>query len=209
MKIIKWWVPKLAVGSVMKSNHGFTLIEVLVALFIFAILSTLLFGAISQVEKNKSLFTQSNETLDEFQKAMTLIQFDFSQVVRGYYLDNKNNPQGSFYANESGLHFDRLGNVNPELLLKQSSIERITYLQVGDHFIRRQAGADQVLLKSVKSVQWRFYGGKGEQFELWPPVQNLRFEIPMAVEIIIDHETRGILEQIVELPFEEYEFVKG
>lgn len=193
----------------MRSNHGFTLIEVLVALFIFAILSALLFGAISQVEKNKSLFTQSNETLDEFQKAMILIQFDFSQVVRGYYLDIKKNPQGAFYANEQSLNFDRLGHVNPGFLLKQSAIERVTYLLEGNQLIRREARGDQVLLQGVKSVQWRFYGSKGEKFDIWPPVQNLRFDIPMAVEIAIDHEIHGFIEQIVELPFEEYEFVKG
>lgn len=204
-----------AVMSRNNRNQGFTFIEVLATLLIFVLVSMMLFTALNQVQRSKVINDENAIRLEKLQEAFSLLQFDMTQVVADSDLDNKNNPQGTFYTQGRNLYFHRLGFINPNYAYRRSTVEKVSYLWEGNTLIRRsQAKLDTetneiILFENVKRVQWHFLGKEKEQHGLWPPVQNLRFEIPRVVHLVLELNDLGVIEKYFELPGIEYEIKKS
>ncbi|MEF1305290.1 type II secretion system minor pseudopilin GspJ, partial [Vibrio owensii] len=63
-----------------KSNRGFTLIEVLVSIAIFASMSVAAYQVVSQVQRSNVLSQERTQRLNELQRAMVMMDNDFRQM---------------------------------------------------------------------------------------------------------------------------------
>src|SRR5437762_486428 len=112
-------------------QRGYTLAEVLIALFIFVIIiSTIGYSLIHIAQSVKSLKV-TEQRLTEIQLMLTLVNFDLNQVI------NKERPdQGSFYTRANKLHFIKTGNINPHYQFNRSCLEEVVYHFENSNLVR-------------------------------------------------------------------------
>lgn len=120
-------------------RRGFTLVELLVALGVSALVATLAYAGLSTaISASQGLETEIRR-LGEVQMALNIIEEDLQQVLpraitNGYGTDEPAF-SGGVYAN-TVLEFTRGGGVNP-LGLSRSELQRVRYLLDGDALWRQ------------------------------------------------------------------------
>ena len=121
----------------MKKNHGYTLLEILVALAVFAILSTLTASAMYQAFDTRTRVNAQANQLNALQLGLTLIARDTEQVVGQATSENATSSTLPFVGQSNYLEFTRGGLVNPNGIEARSTLKRIAYTCVGHKLIRR------------------------------------------------------------------------
>jgi len=186
-------------------NKGYTLIEVLVALFIFVILVSMISFSFTRLLKNTEIIKSNEERLIDIQTALVTLQFDLAQTIAKPIVISSNELQGSFYTQSNVLHFYKTGNINPEERLARSSIEEIQYKIVNNNLIKitkednSTKTINQILLRGVDALEWQFIDKNLAYYSLWPPTRDWQFEIPIAVKFTLTLPDLGPIEQIIEL----------
>lgn len=189
-----------------KSAKGYTLIEVLAALAIFIVIVAIISATFTQMLKNIDIVKQKEERLTEIQAMLTILQFDLSQTISKTDLQGPNRqPKGSFYTQNSILHFERTGNINPEFILQRSTLQSIEYFIKNEQLIKRfkndgeNSFKEQVLLSGVQAFEWIFWDNNKGQYTNWPPTNDWAYLTPMAVKLNITLNDYGTIEKIIDM----------
>ena len=159
--------------------RGFTLMEVLVALAVFAVIGVLATQILRQMTDFGGLAVERGGQLTDAQRALEIMRRDIEQLadrpVRDVFGD-----AGSPVAMGSGdrlLEFTRLGWRNP-LGEKRSDLQRVAYAWDGHELHRlfwrvldRAPGSEpsrQLLLSGVSDVAFTALDSAGDEHEVWP-----------------------------------------
>lgn len=117
------------------SAAGFTLMEVLVAISIFALIGVASYRVLSSVMEADGRVAQRSEQMRAINRAFWLIQQDAEQLVQRNVRDNSGVIADNYLRVQNGvdlpLQFTRGGRANP-LGLPRSSMQRVAYA-VGNH----------------------------------------------------------------------------
>lgn len=166
----------------LSQQQGFTLLELLIASVIFAIMALMAYGGLANVIDNSKSSQQSLQRLQQIQQSVAIISRDFSQIIRRNIRDEYGNKQT--YLNASNnidylIEFSRGGRVNPAQILR-STLLRVAYQFDDEKLIRlqwpqldRAPGVDArqtVVLDNIENVTLRFLDKDGEWQEQWPPL---------------------------------------
>lgn len=160
-------------------DAGLTLIEVLVALALFALISGAGFAVLDQVLRTQSRTEGRLERLAEVQRAMFLLTDDFLQA-RGRSFTAENGTGGATIGLRRNAADLREGAVRLTYRLQDATLLRI---------VSRAAGppiAEQPLLAGVIVADWRFFDPKAGWVADWPPAGQLPGTAapnPRAVEL--------------------------
>ena len=177
------------------AEHGFTLIELLVALMIFAMLAG---AGVLLLGNSVSAQAQVKARLDDMaavQRAGGALSADLGQAVPRITRTEAGTLAPAFWAHDGGegtpvMQFvrggwDNLGDMprpslqKVEYWVRQGRLERRTYAQLDG-----AAGDDPAaLLNNVESVALRFRDAQGKWREDWTPTQPDL--MPRAVEMIV------------------------
>jgi general secretion pathway protein J len=179
-----------------ESIKGFTLLEVLVAITIFALLSLAAYQVLQGVLRSSEISKAHSERLTELQRAMLIIEQDFTQIVarksRQEGVDNEELftltvGEDIFDSEAQGIEFNRLGWANPLNLLPRSDILRVRYrLQDGQlqrlYFlypdtVSGQQAEQQVLLNEIESLSFRFWSNG------WKETWQSKTDLPEGIEM--------------------------
>lgn len=179
---------------------GFTLIEMLVALAIFAIIAALAYGGLNRVIRQREQTTAAMQHVRDLQLAMSIMQRDFEQLEPRSVRDAlQGNPRPALVGNPQNIplvEFTRGGWSNP-LAEVRSTQQRVAY-QLDDGKLQRlswteldhAAQADplkQTLMTGVTAFSLRYMQSDGQWLDQWPPlnVSSNQFldRVPVAVEI--------------------------
>ncbi|MCF1427447.1 MAG: type II secretion system minor pseudopilin GspJ [Shewanella sp.] len=156
-------------------NQGFTLLEMLIAIAIFAMLGLTANAVLQTVLRNDEVTQTFADKLKGMQQGFGAINRDLGQMVaRSSRLMDGGRSSTIFIAGPNvlgsqsqGLSFYRLGWLNPEGILPRGSIQAVAYVQVEDRLERwyfpypdPELGAEpekNVLMDKVLDVKYAFF----------------------------------------------------
>lgn len=187
---------------------GFTLLEVMLAIAIFASLSLGAYQVLQGVLANDALTREKGERLASLQRAFNLMARDFGQAVaRPTRLEGEPNTT-VFQAEPFQMQSDdwavawvRAGWLNPDGLLPRSQLQKVGYrLRAGRlerlsyRYPDPAVGTEPVvetLLERASGFKLRFYA-RGSWRESWENVEQL----PDGVEVILTLDDYGSLRRL-------------
>ena len=182
------------------TRNGFTLVEMMVALFIFAMLSVAGVIMLRSAVVSDDVTGEKLGQMAEMQRLVALMESDLSQALPRTYRDNRGKRMPAFASNGGGetagfLNFTRGGqsNINGEA---RSNLERVEYRLAEGRLERRRnrmtdgGSADQpaVLMSDTESLKLRFRDKRGQWIERWETERMA--ELPRAIDIQFERNGR-------------------
>ena len=192
---------------------GFTLIEVVIALAIFATMAALSYLVFDQSTRASTRITEQMSDLQSLQRALQAIGNDLAQLqprpVREPGSPTSRPPLLADVRNVYTVELTRGGYANP-LGLPRASALRVAYRLEDGELIRSQWPAldnplnaeprELVLLEDVARFELRFLGeGTDTWTNEWPPLGGTARGGPRAVELVIEHERWGEIRRLIEV----------
>ncbi len=205
-------------------SRGFTLVELLVALFIAAVMFAMGYAAINQALTSRETLKQQQAHLLELQNAVRVLEQDFVQLasrpVRQALGEEPAQPalQGGTPGAQPIIALTRNGWANPAGLTR-TGLQRVAYI-LENGTLRREhwevldptlasTTVKRNLLTHVKAMTVRYLDFTHQWQEEWPPLTNafqggndLEIRLrqrPLAVEITLDTEDWGQIVRIIEI----------
>lgn len=185
-----------------RRQRGLTLIELMVALTIFAVLGVLSYRALAEVGTSRTRLEENFERWRSIGRAMQRIDTDLLQLVAPA------NPTPAAQASPA-LLLTRAASGGPELqflrLDDSRGVRRVGYRLVDGRLDwLRWSGRDafgepvvEPLLGNVRDVRWRFLTG-GNLVDAWPPGDR-RSALPDAVILELELADHGTLTRFIAL----------
>ena len=183
------------------AEHGFTLVELLVSLFIFALLSAAGVALLSfSVRAQETAEVQLGRIAD-LRRTGALLSGDLAQAAARPWRDENGDGRPAFTGasgEEDGrlLAFVRRGADNLEER-PRPSLQRVEYRLVGDRLERRSwtlvdgapPKADSAMLDGVRRIRLRYRDRSGDWRDSWNPTALT--DLPRAVELVVDTDEGG------------------
>lgn len=192
-----------------KKEAGFTLIEVLVAIAIFSMLSFSAYQVLDQTQKANQQSIDKTERLKEIQRSMVIIDNDFRQIALRQFRNNGEEASSRVFwwsnglidSDSYGALFTRLGWHNPQQMFPRGEVTKVGY-RIREDVLQRvwwrypdtpagQEGIVTPLLSGVEKIDMRFYNSEG-----WQSNWDEPYSLPKAVELTLTLEDFGDISRI-------------
>jgi general secretion pathway protein J len=111
-------------------NSGFTLLEMVIAMAIFAVIMIIVMGGLNMVMRAQEQVSVRAKRLGEIQMAMAVLARDLRQIVARPIRDNNGELKAALIVdrtNEIRLEFTTGGLINPGAVYQRSSLQRVGY----------------------------------------------------------------------------------
>jgi len=172
--------------DVSHKDAGFTLMEMLVAMLIFSILSVGTFTAFQSALTTKQRTDMAVADHEKLALMRASLSDDFSQIILRQNRDSFGTKDITLLRGgyDTLLEFTRIGRPNPGGVFMRSDIQRVTYLVEDGQFIRRSLRQenpapntihyDRVLLDNIIEAEITFFrdGLSRNDFELFAKASN-------------------------------------
>jgi len=206
-----------------RSSRGFTLLELLIAIVIFAIVGVLAMGGYNQLVHQREIAAATMERVRNLQRCVMRISQDFEQMAARPIRDatSASDMPALLTSSNSGdlLEFTRAGWTNPTGI-NRSTLQRVRYRLVDNKLYRDYWGVlDRTLnatpievqmLDKVTSVSFRFMDNGRQWQTTWPaslgaqggiPAASFASrDLPIAIEVTINLQDWGEIKRLVEVP---------
>jgi general secretion pathway protein J len=204
---------KSDMGSHCRYSGGFTLLELLLAITIFAIISTFMYAGLKVVLDTEQHTTRYNQRITKLQLGFNLIQRDIIQLTDRKIRDQHGDHQAALYSGGlSGvlLELTRGGHANP-MNLPRSNLQRIGY-QLEEETLYRYTWRvlDRAqdsepnkfkIIEGITSLEMIYYDKDLNKLNQWPPEirgsePDEEPPLPVAIEINLELEDMGEIRRI-------------
>lgn len=201
---------------------GFTLLELLIAIALFALLGLGTYRMLEAVLRSDEVVRAQEIQLRQLGRAVWRLEQDLVQAVprpvRDGYGDEQNAFIGQFAGFEGGasLELTRSGWRNPTGM-RRANLQRVHWRLAGDSLERhywivldRDVDSQprvQRVLDDVTELRMRYLDAENAWHEEWPPFEFGRGDpdeqarrLPVAVEVTFDHQRYGTITRLLRLP---------
>jgi len=194
---------------------GFTLIEVMVALAVFGVMSLLAYLSLGQTLANADMLSARMDRLQSVQRTISYLSSELLQTApRPVRVELGNDPVGALQStlgSEFALQLTHGGWPNPAGV-PRSTQQRTAYRIEDGELLRyhwnvldrtvNNTPITTVMLDEVDSIAFRFLTVNDEWIGQWPPLaaqSGPGTSLPRAVEIVLVLPDEGEITRIVEV----------
>ena len=185
------------------SHSGFTLVELLVSIAIFSMMTVVAYAGLASIMTNDKASLEHETALKKLQRSLVFIEKDLRQLTP--------RPRNTGYSellpalksdgsSDTGLlEFTRAGNSNPTDL-SRSSLQRVRYV-LEDNKLKRMSWnlvdhsdaepLEMNLLNDVSEVGFSFFSAEGENETEWTKV-----DLPLGIEVKLTQERWGEIRRV-------------
>ena len=166
----------------MTKQQGFTLLELLIASIIFALMAVMAYGGLANVLDSSEISKSALLRLKQLQQTVSILDRDFTQIMRRPIRDEYGNEQAALTTGnnvDNLIELTRGGQSSPPALLR-SSLVRVAYRFDEDKLIRlrwpqldrspNMEAKQSVLIDKLEDVSIRFLNQNNEWQQQWPPL---------------------------------------
>lgn len=163
-------------------SSGFTLIEILVALAVLAILAGLLASALHRTLLASETLKNQSDQLEELQFAFLILSHDLEQAVNRPVLSSSGAMQLPLSGSANDLSLSRAGVANPDYVTTQSLFRRAHYYFSNNSLFRETWDAldlspqalshKRKLLNHVQGCEFIYYDQSLKPQRTWPSSQT-------------------------------------
>lgn len=192
---------------------GFTLIEIMVAIAIFALVAAIGYGGLKAVSQSRFRITAAADRLVDVLHTVDTFSADLEQAVARSVRDEYGEPRPAMLAKAANagtfLELSRAGNVNP-LGLPRSTLVRVAYRLVDDRLLRLQwnvldrspdsAPRSTTLLNGVDALEVRYLDQQLHWHAAWPPGEPGETDadaLPRGVELHLQIKAWGGISRLI------------
>jgi len=195
-------------------SRGFTLLEILVAVGVFAIFSALAYGSLDRILDSRDRIDTERRFWRQLAIAFTIMEDDLAMARGRTVRDNYGNPRAAFIGQavdtrpqgDPAMSFTRGGvfvlsdSTRPDLLrvgyrLTDGKLLRVTWPALDQP--NQSQPQSTSLLDHVTEMRVRFYTTNGGWLDVWPPPGGDLALLPAAVELTITIDGRGQYQRIL------------
>lgn len=190
---------------------GFTLIEILIALAILAIVAVIATTGLETILRARDHANQQTAALAQVQIAMLIIERDLIQLNNRSITDEEGHTQPGLRCDDvQHLEFTHGGFANPFSDKTRSTLQRTAYI-LQDQQLTRQSWASldrvtdtpttsRILLNQITNLHWYFYDAQQQRYEAWPPPAKKSVVLPQAIEVVFNYQPLGTIRRLIVLP---------
>jgi general secretion pathway protein J len=190
-------------------QRGFTLVEVLVATAVFAIMSALAWGGLNAVIRTREVLVAEQQDFARTLRAVGMLERDLLGAVARPVRGNYGEPLPALQGDGDHLELTRLGFASA-LIDARSNLERVVYQQDGNTLKRgRYAVLDRAagslpeftpVRDRLRRVHFRYMDAQGQWLDAWPRRDDKPEALPRAIEFRLDIDGIGEISRLIELP---------
>ncbi|SRR5579883_265378 len=110
-----------------KHSRGFTLMEVLIALMILAIIGAIMMRGLQSAIRSQERINQNAAKLAALQEGMTIMARDIEEIINRPIFTTNGSLLPAVIASNNYIEFTTIGLANPFGMYQRSSLQRIAY----------------------------------------------------------------------------------
>lgn len=202
-------LPNKSMALRLQKRAGFTLIEVLIAMAIFAFMAIGAQQVLNQIYRSNDISQQRSERMKTLQRALVFMDNDFRQMALRQMRTNGEEPSKKLIewqnnlldSDMKGVMFARAGWHNPAQQFPRGEVTKVGY-RVKDSQLERvwwhyvdtpvgQQGLIMPLIDEVEAFEMRFFDGK-----LWRDSWSQSMTLPQAVQVSLTFSDYGKIDRI-------------
>ncbi len=197
-------VPKYA------GSDGFTLLEMVIAIGIFAVIAAVLYPAMQQFIKAREQLSEKSTGLASLQNTMLFMGNDFRYALDRKVRNGYGDPEEAFSTDIESDEIFRLTTAYPDIGVYGSSVpKRVAWVYDGTDLLRRtwnvldrvsDTGVNtRLMLEDVTRVSLRFASIEENDID-WSSSWRNGEGLPQAVEIVVELADSITFRRLFELP---------
>jgi general secretion pathway protein J len=195
--------------------RGFTLLELLIAMAVFAVVGVMAYGGLQAVLVQQAIARDNADRFREIQFAVQQLSRDLYQLnprpVREELGDGTRSAVLADARNRYPVEFTRGGWSNP-LAQPRAAVQRVAYQLDADRLMRvhwfvpdhtlAEEPIEREILSGVREFRLRFYSARGWSDD-WPPGLGEQDPalLPIALEFVIELEDWGEIRRLIEVGY--------
>lgn len=191
-----------------QNQCGFTLLEILIALMIFAVLAVITSIGLCTVIRTHEHLQLSNQRLEAVMTAITVIRRDVTQtIVRPVAAISGAQLPAFSVSSRSQFELTRAGYANPMATEDRSSLQRVAYSFHNGKLFRSHwlvldraphtKAMTSVLLNQVQAMTLQFVNTHGQVVDVWSTTSGSNYGLPRALLLHITLKKLGKLSLVL------------
>lgn len=197
----------------MRNKQGFTLLEILIAMVVFAILSLILSGALHNVINIQERTEMSAARVRELQLGTLYLSRDIEQAINRPILNTSGRQDAAMIGTANTITFTHAGIASTPDMLARSNMQRVRY-SVGNGALWHESWSalDQApeslprkrqILADISSIRFEYLDDKNKVHNEWPIAgQSNTQPLPRAVRVFLTFPRWGTMSQLYVIPLQ-------